>query len=735
MKVSIPIEGMHCASCAVLIERELAKKDGVSKANVNYALGRATVEFNESKIQTHDLAQTIKDQGYEPVVAIHDESENRKQKIEHGLGRTHEHHGYVGKRGLIAAFILCVPLIASMVVPQGIGMIFGMPMFDVFSLVSAWILVAVLGRKFHLGTWNELKHFRANMDTLVTIGTGSALVWSTYAFFTGGKMYFESAGMIVAFLLLGKFLEESQRQKAGEAISALLNLHAKDAHRITSDGSTEDVDPKKLRLGDVCLVKPGERIPIDGIIIEGRTNVDESMLTGEPIPVERAKGDVVIGANVNGTGAIKMSVTAEPGKTTLDAIVATVEHALTTKSPVERLVDTISSFFVPTVIAIAILAWIVWFILTRDLAQSIEIAVAVLIVACPCAMGLATPAAIMVGTGAGAKKGILIKDGSALEIARSIDTILLDKTGTLTKGKPTVTDIIEQKDPTSRPFELLEVAGGLESLSEHPLASAILDAVQNQKAHPVAIPTVTSFEAVAGKGLRGIMNGSHVSLGTEDFLRSRDVDFPDDIVLKAEELRRAAKTVMFVARETLLLGMIAAQDEVKPDAKQAIAAFHSLNIKTGLVTGDHLATANAVAHELGIDLVYADVSPIKKADIVSSLKKEGNRVAFVGDGMNDAPALATADLGIAIGTGTDIAIATGQIVLMKGSPEKAVDAITLSRATFRAIKQNLFWAFVYNIIGIPLAAFGFLNPIIAGGAMALSSVSVLGNSLRIKRRL
>jgi len=430
-----------------------------------------------------------------------------------------------------------------------------------------------------------------------------------------------------------------------------------------------------------------------------------------------------------------MSVTSEPGKTTLDAIVATVEHALSTKSKVEKLVDVISGIFVPTVIGIAIIAFICWFIVTRDLSYSIEIAVAVLIVACPCAMGLATPAAIMVGTGAGAKRGILIKDGSALESARRIDTILFDKTGTLTRGKPVVTDLVDSKDSSSQPFELLEVAASLESLSEHPLASAVLAAALDHGSHTIEIQKVDSFSAVTGKGLRGSIHGSKVFLGTDTYLRSEGVMIPADILKKAEEFRMQAKTVMFVGRDTLLLGLIAAQDEIKPEAIGAIKSLHDMRIETGLVTGDHLATANAVGRELGIELIFADTTPIRKADIVSTLKKEGKHVAFVGDGINDAPALATADLGIAIGTGTDIAIATGNIVLMKGSPEKVADAITLSRATFRAIQQNLFWAFIYNAIGIPLAALGYLNPILAGGMMAFSSVSVLGNSMRVKGRL
>jgi Cu+-exporting ATPase len=502
---------------------------------------------------------------------------------------------------------------------------------------------------------------------------------------------------------------------------------------VKADGSLEDVDPNVLKIGDRCRVKSGERVPMDGRIIEGSSSVDESMLTGEPIPVEKRQGDTVFAATINKTGSFVFEVTVEPGKSALDAIVATVEHALATKSPVEKLVDRISSIFVPVVMAISLGALIVWLIITGSPGEAIRHAVAILIVACPCAMGLATPAAIMVGTGAGAKRGILVKDGSALEAARKIDLVVFDKTGTLTEGKPTVTDVIPMEDAVGTTHaSILQIAAGLEANSEHPLASAILAAATEKS---VSLATITEYRAVPGKGLEGTFDGAVVRLGTEAFMNENNIILSDAQRALLDELRSAAKTVMLLARDSSLLGILAAQDRIKADAKQAIADLRGQGVEVALLTGDHRATAEAVAKELGIARVLAEISPNGKADEVKRLQAEKKRVAFVGDGINDAPALAQANLGIAVGTGSDVAIATGQIVLMGGSPQKAADALRLARMTFSAIRQNLFWAFGYNVILIPAAMFGLVNPILAGLAMAFSSVSVLSNSLRIARKM
>ncbi len=730
-KTTLKIVGMHCASCAVTTEKALKKMPGVQEANVNFATERATIEHDEH-VSHDDLTQVVRDTGYDVATP----PSGRKQGEAHaGHGMPEDashlaHIGYITTRGLITAGILVLPLLLTMVIEPDIGTVFGRSAWLVFIALVTWYLVAKLGWKFHTGAWNELRHARAGMDTLVTVGTGSALLWSTYALAAGGDVYFEVAGIIIFFLLFGKWLEARQRAKAGEAIEALLSMHAKLAHRLKDDGTTEDVDPSVLRPGDRCLVKSGERIPTDGELVDGASSVDESMLTGEPIPVEKRAGDQVFGATVNKTGSFTMRVTVEPGQSALDAIVETVSHALATKSPVEKLVDRISSVFVPTVIGLSIVTLIGWMVFGAGIGEAIRHAVAVLIVACPCAMGLATPAAIMVGTGAGAKRGILVKDGSALEAARAIDIVIFDKTGTLTEGKPSVTDVRPVGDVTDA--SLLEIAAGLEATSEHPLAGAVLAAAAERG---VRQGEIEGYEAVPGKGLQGRFRGERVLLGTEAFLDEEHIRLPEDERARLAALRGEAKTVMLLARNGTYLGAIAAKDRIKPDAPKAVHALKKRGTDVVLLTGDHLATAEAVAKELGIGRVLAGISPTGKSEEVKRLQAEGKKVAFVGDGINDAPALAQADLGIAVGTGTDVAIATGQIVLMGGSPTKAAEALVLARRTFSAIKQNLFWAFAYNIVLIPLAMAGVVNPILAGLAMAFSSVSVLANSLRISRSL
>ncbi len=718
--IIIPIRGMHCASCAVTIENDLAKVQGVAKAHANFAMERATIEYDERAVTPETLAAAITGTGYEPVMSV------SHGEMDHGA-----HDGYTTRRELTSAFILVLPLFVTMFWPGGAERVPSLLWVD---CVAAWVLVAWIGRNFHCGTLNELRHRRANMDTLVTVGTGSALLWSTYALSAGrfSEVYFEVAGIIILFLLFGKFLETRQRMKAGAAIHALLSLHAKNAHRVKSDGIIEDVDPKSLAVGDVCLVKAGERIPSDGEMIEGATSVDESMLTGEPIPVEKHVRDSVYGATMNGTGVITMRVTVEPGKTALDVIVATVSHALSTKSPVEKLVDKISGVFVPTVISVAFVTLLLT-LFVASLGEAIRNAVAVLIVACPCAMGLATPAAIMVGAGAGAKRGILIKDGSALEAARKITMVVFDKTGTLTEGKPTVTDVFPSHGTDER--ELLSIAAALETSSEHPLAHSVLAAAQSRG---IVSPNATGTQTIPGQGVKGIVDGADAVLGKPEFVMATigsTSDAEAQHVVLLQKLRSDAKTVIAVSHRGKLLGVIAAQDRIKDDALFAMKKLAEMKIETAMITGDHEATARAVASQLGILKIFAQVMPTEKAEKVKALQKDGARVAFVGDGINDAPALAQADLGIAIGTGSDIAIATGQVVLMGGSPTKAVEAIQLARMTFRVIRQNLFWAFAYNTVLIPLAAIGVLNPILASFAMALSSVSVLTNSLRIARKM
>lgn len=737
MNTKLKIKGMHCASCATTIQKSLKKVSGVTDATVNYAMEQATVTHDDS-VTPHPLLAAVKDAGYQAVPVVkgsHMEHGSEMGKMtEHemsmGSGDHMHHEGYVTFRGLIVAAILSVPLLINMFVQPDIGTAFGKPAWEVLIAAVTWYLVVKLGWKFHAGTWNEISHGRANMDTLVTVGTGSALLWSTYALIVGQEVYFEVAGIIIFFLLVGKYLEARQRQQAGEAIQKLLALHAKLAHRLLTNGQTEDVDPDALHPGDLCLVKSGERIPMDGKITQGSSSVDESMLTGEPIPVEKHIGDEVFAATINKTGSFTMEVTVEPGRSMLDGIVATVEHALATKSPVEKIVDQVSSIFVPAVIVIAIITFVAWLNIQPSLGEAIRHAVAVLIVACPCAMGLATPAAIMVGTGKGAKKGILVKDGSALEAAHKIDLVIFDKTGTLTEGRPTVTDILPADG--SDASTLLSLAAGLESASEHPLATAVLAASKQRNVVP---ERVTDFQAVPGKGIEARIDGERVRLGTEAFLTENDVTIPGSLRPTFDALRREAKTVVFVSRGNSFVGVLAAQDRIKPDAAAAIKDLKGQHARVALLTGDHRATAEAVGTALAIDTIIAEVSPVQKSEEVKRLQNEGHRVAFVGDGLNDAPALAQADLGMAVSTGTDVAIAAGQMVLMGGSPQKAADALRLARMTFKTIRQNLFWAFAYNIVLIPLSAFGIVSPILAGLAMAFSSVSVLTNSLRIAKKM
>ncbi len=709
MKTKLKIEGMHCASCASTIEKALKKTPGVKDASVNYAMEQAMVEHEDMPME--HLVGAVQKTGYQARLADHE--------MEMGSGNHMHHGGYIDNRGLVIAAVLVIPLF--------LGMIVDVP--KLLLAFCAWMLVVVLGYKFHLGAWNEISHGRANMDTLVTVGTGSALLWSTYALTTGQEVYFEVAGIVIFFLLIGKYLEARQRQMAGEAIQKLLALHTKLAHRLGRDGKTEDVSPKMLKIGDRCLVKSGERVPMDGAIVEGSSSIDESMLTGEPIPVEKKAGDKVFAATINKTGSFTMEVTVEPGKSMLDGIVATVEHALATKSPIEKIVDQVSSVFVPAVILVGIGTFIVWYFLQPSIGTAIQHAVAVLIVACPCAMGLATPAAIMVGTGAGAKKGILVKDGSALEAARRIDTVVFDKTGTLTEGKPSITDIIPLAPATDT--ELLELAAGLEAASEHPLAVAVLDEAEKRGVHPVS---TSEFNAMPGKGIEARVKNETARLGTEAFLNEKGIMIPEAERQSIDKLRQAAKTVMFVSSGNKLVGILAAEDRIKTDAAEAIRDLKARGLRSVLLTGDHKATAEAVGKTLAIDKIVAEVSPIQKSEQVKLMQNKGSHVAFVGDGLNDAPALAQADLGMAVSTGTDVAIAAGQMVLMGGSPKKVPEALRLASQTFSSIRQNLFWAFAYNIVLIPLAAIGLLNPILAGLAMAFSSVSVLANSLRIAQK-
>jgi len=696
-RVTFSIIGLESAASGAVIEQALGKVDGVAEVRVNPGTGKTAVEYDETKVKPHHLKQAVRATGYEIAEG------GMQHAAQHDMEDHSRHATPVRGFDVVVAGLLTLP---------GLALMLGLPMPLPVVVAAAWYVVVKLGFPFHKGTWHELSRGRAGMDTLVTTATGSALLWSTYAMFIGKLTYFEVPAFIIFFLLLGKWLENRQRIATGSAVEQLAALRVAGAD---------------LRVGETIDVKSGERIPADGEVISGASSVDESMLTGESVPVEKRPGNQVFAGTVNGMGAFRFRVTKAAGQSVLDEIIAAVSHALSEKSPIERFTDQVSAIFVPTVFVLASVTVAAWLFLSHDGARAVEYAVAVLILACPCALGLATPAAILVGVGEGSRRGILIKDGTALEASHDITTVLFDKTGTLTEGHPSMTDMLATAHGHER--ELLALAAGLEASSSHPLASAILKSATEKEIGPAAIE---EFETVAGQGVRGQMEGIEYRLGNELFMPS---PIPEDLQRHVAMWRREAKTVVFVARGNEVVGTLALQDRLKPESVKAIKALREMGLELALVSGDHAATVRAVGDAVGIQRLHSEVRPEAKADLIQSLQKEGKRVAFVGDGINDAPALVKADLGIALGTGTEVAAAAGQIIILAGSPAKVAEAIKLSRTTFSAIRQNLFWAFIYNLIGLPLAALGLIHPVFAGAAMALSSVSVLGNSLRIARRM
>jgi len=690
---------MHCASCAVTIERELEKHPGVHKANVNYALASATVEHEES-LKEEEIHTSIQGMGY-GIQAPGVEQEG------------HAHHTQDSQAARRAAISmgLAIPTVV-------IAMLGQWPWIQAVLSTGA---VLGPGMEFHRATWSQLKRGRASMDTLITMGTLVALAFSWWQLSVGGDLYFEIAALITGFILLGRYFEARAKGKASEAISRLLELGAKMAHLVQSDGTTRDVPVESLKLGDHVLVKPGEKIPLDGSIIKGESSLDESMLTGESMPIGKNIGDTVFGATVNQQGALTVKVTALSGNTVLAQIVNLVENAQQQKAPIQKLVDKISGIFVPVVIVIAAVTFGVWYILTGEATTAFIPAVAVLVIACPCALGLATPTAILVGTGRGAKEGILIKSGEALERNRHIDVVLLDKTGTLTEGRPSVTDADLSTDS-------LALVASLEASSEHPLAQAV---VIHATQKGIALRTAEQVTSITGKGIEGVVDGKKIIVGSPTYAEQL-CPFGQYRTF-VDQWQGEGKTVVVTVIDGAIAGVMAIADAPKPTAKMAVEELKRMGREVVMVTGDNRKTAEAMARQLGIEQIHADVLPGTKLEVVKAWQGRGKKVAYVGDGINDAPALTQADLGIAVGSGTDVAIEAGQIVLVGGGPEKVVSGLKLAAATYRGIKQNLFWAFFYNIAAIPLAALGLLNPLIASAAMAFSSVSVVVNSLRIKR--
>ncbi|MBI2443862.1 MAG: heavy metal translocating P-type ATPase [Candidatus Magasanikbacteria bacterium] len=767
-KITFGIQGMHCASCVARNEGALKKVPGVSDASVNFAFKTATVTYDETKADEHALHQAVRGEGYEvaapaPTAAPahaghHAAGPDSAAPVDHTAHLQAEVG--VAKRRAVVALVLATP--AAIIGMSGweFGqLLYGYPLSLWLSAALAAIVILYVGQQFHRGMTREVRHLAPGMDTLISLGTLAALGYSVWAMATQHpNLYFEIGAIITALILLGKFFEARSTGAASAAIAKLLALGAKTARRIkekaASDetGETEEVPIEAISVGDWLMVKPGEKIPTDGKIIRGAAALDESMLTGESIPADKQAGDLVYGATINTNGSLVIAATKVGENTVLAQIVKLVAEAQEKKAPIQKLADKISGIFVPVVLVIAAVTAVAWGLKTGDVTASLIPAVAVLVIACPCALGLATPTAIMVGTGLGARRGILIKNGEALEKAKRIDAVVFDKTGTLTEGKPRVTDVVVSNQQIQQSADsaisrqlLLQLAASVEAHSEHPLARAI---VERGTADKVKLLPVATFQAVPGKGVTAEVQGGEarraVLIGTRALLAERGVTLDAAAEAQIQALETKGKTVMMLAvsnqqiqqsagQPAELMGLIAVADTPKSDAGEAVAKLKGMGVEPILMTGDNARTARAVGEALGFKTILAEVLPADKARQVQQLQAKGQRVAFVGDGINDAPALTQADLGVALGTGTDIAIEAGSIVLVKGSPLKAVEAIILSRATFRIIKQNLFWAFFYNAAALPLAAFGLLNPLIAAAAMAFSSVSVVGNSLRLRR--
>ena len=719
-KVRLNISGMSCASCSARIEKKLSRMEGIAAANVNLATNKAVVTYDSSQIKLEQITQAIDRLGF---VASEEREENRVVGV---LEDTDSKELY---RLLIASIILSSPLVLSMVL-----MLLGINLTLLHNPYFQWILATpiqfVIGYRFYKNAFSALRSGGSNMDVLVALGTTAAYFFSLYNLLTGKTMdiYFETSALIITLILTGKYMEAISKERTTASIRALSGLQAQSA-RVIRDGIEMDIPIETVKVEDIIIIRPGDKIPVDGEIIEGRSSIDESMLTGESIPVEKQPGDIVTGATINKSGSFKFRASRVGEETTLARIIKMVEEAQGTKAPIQKTADRVSGVFVPAIVGIAVITFGLQCWYSGVFTTAILSAVAVLVIACPCALGLATPTAIMVGTGVGAEKGIFIKGGEQLETACHIDTLVLDKTGTLTTGKPVVTDVISCG--SLREEEIVLLAAVAEKYSEHPLGEAIYNQAIELKGEG-EIPDATDFQALPGLGLAVEYDNKSILIGNRQLLRDKSIDFSQQ-EQKLMELENEAKTAMLVTIDGSLEGIIAVADTLRESALPAIKMLKQMGIDLYILTGDNQRTAHAIASQLGIDHVIAEVLPGDKAARILELKSTGKRVAMVGDGINDAPALATADVGIAIGTGTDVAMETSGITLMSGDLRSIVTAIQLSCTTMKHIKQNLFWAFIYNIIGIPFAALGLLSPVIAAGAMALSSVTVVSNSLRLRQ--
>lgn len=766
-QVTIPIEGMSCAACASRIEKVLSQLNGVTMASVNLATEKATVTYEPEKIRLSEIKQAIAQAGYKALEiegrqAIDEDRQRKEQEIKKL------------KSSFFVSALFSLPLLylamgpmfpwLNWPVPPGLHPM-EFPLRHALVQLALVIPVLIAGARFYTSGFKAIRQGSPNMDSLIAMGTAAAVFYSLYSIYkiTDGSLghvenlYFETAGVIITLILLGKTLEAISKGRTSEAIKKLIELTPKTA-LVIQNGQEIAIPVEEVEVGDLLLVKPGERIPVDGVVLDGYTSVDESMLTGESIPVEKKAGDQVIGATMNKYGAITLQATKVGSETALAQIIKLVEEAQGSKAPIAKMADIVSGYFVPIVFYVALLSALAWYLAGKSLVFALTIFISVLVIACPCALGLATPTAIMVGTGKGAEYGILFKSGEVLESTHKIDAIVFDKTGTITEGIPEVTDLLTaaeilakndqlEKEQSARQYGnagmqwdehrtwLLQYAASAEKDSEHPLGEAIVKAAQKAK---LELFKPEQFEALPGKGIATVVNGTEVLLGNRQLLQERGID-PGPLENTADHLASEGKTPMYLAVEGKIAGLIAVADVVKASSAQAIAQLQKMGIEVVMMTGDNTQTAQSIAQQVRITRVLAEILPEHKAEEIKKLQAEGRNVAMVGDGINDAPALAQANIGIAIGSGTDVAIESADIVLMRSDLQDVPTAIKLSRSTIRNIKQNLFWAFGYNIAGIPLAAgllylFGgpLLNPIFSAAAMSLSSISVVTNALRLK---
>ncbi len=734
MKKEFKITGMTCAACSARVERITSKIDGVDSAVVNLVAGRLTAEFSGKDLSDAVISAVEKAGfGIEPIKNPNADSYDKSKHIKSMWRR------------FIASAVFALPLLIvamgpmwGLPLPSAISPLTQPLIYGLLQLILTLPIVAV-GYKFYTVGFKNIVKLSPNMDSLIALGSSAALIYSIYSLFLIGTgethavhgLYFESAGVILTLITLGKTLEAVSMGKTGEAIRKLLALVPKTAH-VIRDGKEQEIPLEEIVVGDIIRIRPGDKIPVDGVVTEGESAVDESMLTGESLPLDKTAGDKVFTATININGSFLMRAEKLGRDTAISGIITLVENAQTEKAPIARIADRVSGIFVPIVCGIALISFIIWLAVGQSFEFALTVMISVLVIACPCALGLATPTAIMVATGKGASKGILIKSGEALETAHKITAVVLDKTGTITLGEPQVTDIIPLCDMTES--QILSIAASLERGSEHPLAKAIIKKAEETEAEIFPAESFTSF---GGKGVTTEIKGIQFILGSPKFMEEKGISIDSSCL---DSLTHSGKTPVILSAKGKILGVIGVADGVKPTSAEAVAQLRKMGIKTVMLTGDNRKTAEAIAHAVEVDEIIADVLPEDKAKVVEALKSQGHTVAMVGDGINDAPALAVADVGLAIGNGTDVAIESADIVLMNSDLSSAVDAIRLSKKTMRIIGQNLFWAFGYNTLGIPVAAgllyaFGgpLLSPMIGAAAMSLSSVSVLGNALRLKR--